>query len=313
MMGSSIPTTYGKLIFVDYDRGSDGNSGDDADHALKTIPVAYARARTNRDDVLVLSTRSAHPLTEMLTVAKSRVHFVGIDGTNRVVQQGAKIELGVTTEATDLAPILVTGTRNSFIGTKVINNNTKAESLYGFISNGEATYFDNFSSMVIGNLGRTGHAHFWMSGDSDCGNITVGQSNTPSSAAGYGILIDGKAGGGSGGVVKENFFQSVRINMSVANGVVATSAFIKIADNAAMNFNNSIEYLSAHNYQPVGASAMTDAVLAAASTVSGKLDIGTARFFGCTGVGAGSGYGVYIAAASLAPDANGGLAIELSD
>ena len=58
---------------------------------------------------------TTHPLTSMLTVAKNRVHFVGIDGSGgRLYGQNAKISMGVTIAATDVFAIKDTGVRNSY-------------------------------------------------------------------------------------------------------------------------------------------------------------------------------------------------------
>uniref|UniRef100_A0A6M3LNQ9 Uncharacterized protein n=1 Tax=viral metagenome TaxID=1070528 RepID=A0A6M3LNQ9_9ZZZZ len=277
-----------------------------------TVAEAYAQVESNNDDVILLDASDAHPITEMLTVSNNRTHFVGCDGGNRLIQQGSRLVMGVTGVATDLAPVLVTGTRNTFRNIKVENASTTDESLYGFIENGEGTYLENFMACKTAGLNDANHAHFWMAGDACSGrNLTFGHSTLQSTAAGFGILIDAKSGGADH--VKENFLKDVRINMSVDNGVVATSCFIKIADNAAMLFNNVIEELRAYNFAPPGESEMTDAVLAAASTTAGVLYLVNPVFMGCAGVGAGSGYGVNIAAGGLAPDADGGLDTALTD
>ena len=313
-IGSGIPITFGKYFFVDYDNGSDGNNGEDMEAPLKTLPAAYAKMTSGNDDVCLLRGASIHLLTAMLTVAKSRCHFVGLDTGGHLVQQGAKIKLGVTTAATDLAPILNTGVRNSFRNIKVENINTKDESLYGFIDNGEGTVIDHFQSISIGNPAVTGHAHFWLASDSSTiRNATFGQSNTPSTAAVYGMLIDGKTGGATDGTVKENVLENITINISVGGAVQATSCFIKIADTSALNFVNSINGLHCHNFTPVGGTILTDAILGVDNTVSGVLDISNAHFFGVTGVGAGASQGVYIASNSVAADANGGLATAVTD
>jgi len=184
--------------------------------------------------------------------------------------------------------------------------------LYGFIDNGEGTYLENFMSVVTGNIGRAGHAHFWMAGDAlTAKNVTFGHSTIVSTAAGYGILIDAKTGGAAN--VKECFLENVIINMSVATAAVATSCFIKIADNSAMNFVNAIDGLRGYHFIPSGQTIMTDAIIAAASTTAGVLDISNAVFFGVTGVGGGAGYGVNIAANSVDAVADGGLATALTD
>ncbi len=274
-----------------------------------SLAAAVTEVESNNDDVILLDGNSAHAVTEMLTVSKNRIHFVGMDGGGRSIQQGARVVMGVTGVATDLAPILDIGTRNSFRNIKVENASTTNESLYGFISNGEGTYFENFMSAKTAGLDDANHAHFWMAGDACSGkNLTFGHSTLQSTAAGFGILIDAKSGGASN--VKENFFENVRVNMSVDNGVVATSCFIKVNDNAAMNFNNAIDGFRGYNFIPPGEAAMTDACLGTGGT-SGVLNLADPSFFGCTGVGAVTG--IFISNSGGAADANGGLATALTD
>jgi len=278
-----------------------------------TVAAAYDEATTNANDVIALSGNSTHTVTEMLTVAKNRIHFIGMDGGGRLTAQGAKISMGVTGEATDLAPVLITGVRNSFRNIKFINASTTNQSLYGLIDNGEGTLIENCSAIKTAGLDDANWANFWMAGDSaTIRNCVFGQSNTPSAVAHFGILIDGKTGGATDGTVKENYLENIYINMSVSTAAAATACFIKVADGSALNFNNVIKDLNATNFVQNGTGTiMTDAVLGAA-TVGGYLHLIRPTFMGCTGVGAGSGEGIYISN-SVAPDANGGLATELTD
>lgn len=311
--GGGIPATKGKVFFVDYGAGSDGNDGLSTDRPIKTIAQAYSLCTTNADDIVVLMGSTTHTLSAMLTVSKNRTHFIGMDGTNgRLVQQNAKVQIGVTGVATDLAPVLVTGVRNSFQNIKFINASTTNETLYGFIDNGEGTLIDSCHMVKTAGLDDASWANFWMAGDSlTMRNCVLGQSNLPSAVAHYGILIDGKSGGASD-VVKENFLENIYINMSVSTAAAATACFIKVADGSALNFNNVIKGLNAVNFVQNGTGTiMTDAVLGAA-TVGGYLHLINPSFMGCTGVGAGSGEGIYISN-SVAPDANGGLGTELTD
>ena len=276
------------------------------------LKEAYDATTTNNNDVILLDAHSTHTVTAMLTVAKNRVHFMGMDGGGRLTSQGAKIEMGVTGVATDLAPVLATGTGNSFRNIKFINASTTDESLYGFIDNGEGTYIENCSMIKTAGLDDAGWANFWMAGDSlTMKNCVLGQSNLPSAVAHYGILIDAKTGGGSG-AVKENFLENIYVNMSVGTAAAATACFIKVADGAAMHFNNVIKDFNGINFvQASTGTIMTDAVLGAACT-GGYLNLIRPTFMGCTGVGSASGQGIYISQ-SQAPDGDGGLGTELTD
>jgi len=275
---------------------------------------AYSEAESNNNDVICLDAHSTHTVTSMLTVAKNRVHFLGFDGGGRLVTQGAKIQMGVTGVATDLAPILVTGVRCSFRNLKVINASTTNQSLHGFIDNGEGTLIENCHFLKTAGLDDSGHSHFWLAGDSaTIRNCVFGQSNTPNTAAGYGIFIDGKTGGATDGTVKENFLENVYVNMSVGGSVQATSCLIKIADTAALNFGNVINGFVGCNFIPSGGTIMTDAILAPASIVAGSLFLKDPVFFGATGVIDNASAGVKIASGGVAPVGAGGLSTNLTD
>lgn len=168
MGGGGIPATPGNVLFVDYTNGDDGVSvkANSSRRPFKTIAMAYSKATTNKDDVIVLQGSASHVLTEMLTVAKSRVHFVGMDGTSRRYGQNAKITLGVTTAATDIGTILNTGIRNSFQNIKFTNANTVAQGIYCFVEGGEYTVIDGCEIYKETDLDQTGAAELVMNGDS---------------------------------------------------------------------------------------------------------------------------------------------------
>jgi len=175
--GGGIPATPGNFIFVDYTLGNDGISlkANSAARPFKTIAAAYAKATTNKDDVIILMGNASHVVTEMLAIAKSRVHFVGMDGTSRMYGQNAKIAMGVTTAATDLGAIINTGVRNSFHNIKFTSANTKAESLYTVLEGGEYAVYSNCEIYKETDLDETGAAEMVMNGDStQIINCTIG-------------------------------------------------------------------------------------------------------------------------------------------
>lgn len=175
MGGGGIPATKGNVFFVDYGSGSDGNKGKSPAKAFKTLSKAYSMATSNNDDVICLVGSSTHVLTEMLDITKNRVHFVGLDGTGRHYGQTAKVSLGVTTAATDIATIQNTGVRNSFANIKFLNSNTVTEGIYCFAEGGEYTTFDNCEFYKDTDLDQTGAAELLHNGDScQFRNCTIG-------------------------------------------------------------------------------------------------------------------------------------------
>jgi hypothetical protein len=177
MGGGGIPAVAGNVIFVDYGAGDDGRSikSNSAARPFKTIDKAYSLATTNKDDLIVLMGNSTHTLTEMLDISKNRVHFVGMDGSMRMYGQNAKVSLGVTTAATDIATIQNTGVRNSFSNIKFLNSNTVTEGIYCVAEGGEYTVYDHCEIYKDTDLDETTAAEMLHNGDSvQMFNCTIG-------------------------------------------------------------------------------------------------------------------------------------------
>ena len=184
--GNDLPTTFGQMFFVDYDNGDDGVSvkSNSIKRPFKTIAKAYSLATTNKNDVIALSAYSEHILTEMLTVAKNRVHFVGLDGAGRMYGQGAKVTLGITGVATNLGTVLNTGIRNSFRNIKFSNNDTVSQGLYTFLDGGEYMFMANCEIYKSTMLTTTLASEMVMNGDSaQVVNCTIGSLADPITTA----------------------------------------------------------------------------------------------------------------------------------
>lgn len=166
--GDGIPASQGNYLFVDYGNGDDGVGlkSNTIRRPFKTVAKALSLARTNKDDVIALIGSSTHTLTEMLDVSINRVHFVGVDCTGRHYGQNAKIQLGVTTAATDIATIQNTGVRNSFRNIKFINSNTVAQGIYCVAEGGEYSVYENCEFYKDTDLDVTGAAELLHNGDS---------------------------------------------------------------------------------------------------------------------------------------------------
>jgi len=164
--GGTIPVTPGNVYFVDYTNGSDGNQGG-LTSPFKTVEYAYSRATTNNDDVICLMGSATHVLSAMLTVSKSRVHFIGIDGTDgRLYGQNAKVSLTATSGATNVFTMKNTGVRNSFTNIKWINASTVAQGLYCVGEGGEYALYNNCEFYKSTDLDETTAAELVLNGDS---------------------------------------------------------------------------------------------------------------------------------------------------
>lgn len=133
-----------------------------------TIASAYSAVVSNRHDVIVLSANAAHAQTSMLDIAKSRVHFVGMGLRGGAFGMGARarVTMGVTTAATDLAVLQNTGVGNTFRNIKFDSSNTKDESLYSVVEAGEYAIYENCEFYKSTDLDQTGAAEVANNGDS---------------------------------------------------------------------------------------------------------------------------------------------------
>ena len=156
----------GNHWYVDYRNGSDTNDGNTWAKAFKTYAAAVAAAVSNNNDVIHVDGDSTVAESAMVTISKNRLHTIGHNGALGHFGHGAKISLGVTTAATDIATIKNTGVRNTFTGIKFINNNTVAEGLYCFAEGGEFSRFYNCTFYKSTDLDVSLAAEMLANGDS---------------------------------------------------------------------------------------------------------------------------------------------------
>ena len=144
-----------------------------------TIASAYSAVVSNRNDIIMLSANAAHAQTSMLTISKSRVHFVAMSMRNGSIGMGARarVTMGVTTAATDVAILLNTGVGNTFRGIKFDSSNTKAESLYAVVDSGEYAIWEGCEFYKSTDLDESLAAEVVANGDSSQFiNCTFGSS-----------------------------------------------------------------------------------------------------------------------------------------
>lgn len=166
-VGTGLPPTPGNIYFVNYGTGVDAGSGKNPTQPWKTIEYAYSQVTTNNDDVIALTGSATHVLSAMLPVAKSRVHFIGVDGTNgRLYGQNAKVSLTATSGATNVFTMKNTGVRNSFVNIKWINSSTVTEGIYCVGEGGEYALYANCEFYKSTDLNETTAAELVLNGDS---------------------------------------------------------------------------------------------------------------------------------------------------
>lgn len=134
-----------------------------------SLASAYAATESNNNDVIILDSNSTHTLTSMLTISNNRVHFIWLDyllWLRRRYWQRTKVSLGVTTAATDIGTVKVTGVGCSFRGIKFMNSNTVAQWIYCFVDWWEYTYLDSCEIYKETDLDVTGAAELVANWDS---------------------------------------------------------------------------------------------------------------------------------------------------
>ena len=165
--GGGVPTTQGNVYFVNYSTGSNSGPGNSPNNPWKTIEYAYEQAVSGNDDVIILQGAATHVLSAMLDVTKSRVHFIGLDGTTgRMYGQNAKVSLTATSGATNIATMRNLGVRNSFTNIKFINSSTVTEGIYCVAEGGEYALYTSCEFYKDTDLDQTGAAELAMNGDS---------------------------------------------------------------------------------------------------------------------------------------------------
>ena len=247
-----------------------------------TLLAAYNACTSNANDVILLSAHSTHALATGIAWSKSRIHVIGMDGGDRIVQQGAKIELS---GAVDSAYVLkVTGTRNSFRNIKFIQSSTHANALNVVQMAGEGTLYKNCSFIfgVADNLDLTTSAEVLMGEDSGTLiNCSFGTDVLLTSAARNIMAFDAISGASSADGAKSNRFISCEwLTMSSDSG----AQLIKVIDTAGAKFLN--EFIDCRYMAVIssggGGAAITNAVQSVASFVDGSFHFIRPTTNGCT-------------------------------
>lgn len=261
----AITQQVGRYFFVDATNGFDGNDGLSWDTAVKTIAQAYSLVTSNRDDVIVLSTYDVHTLTEMLTISKNRVHFVG-DIYGRHFGQRARIYMATTTATTDIHMVKNLGVGNTFNGIKFWNANALTQNTSCVAEGGEYAVYRNCEFYDSTKLTSDTHAELILGGDSasfysctfgSLADAVTGDKIRPA------VLVDGSEIASGAGTSRDIYFENCKF-WKKAGGTA--TVFIKIVANAdlerAMEIKNCTFIAS-----PQGS---TPAVAIASATLTGS-------------------------------------------
>lgn len=249
---------------------------------FNTLEEAYSEAISNANDVILLSAHSTHAVSTGIAWTKNRVHLIGLDGGNRLVQQGAKIELS---GAVDSAYVLkVTGVRNHFKNLKVIQSSTHANALNVIQYAGEGNLYENVSCLfgVADNLDLTTSAEALMGEDSGTFiNCSWGTDVLLTANARNVMAFDAISGASSADGAKSNRFINCEWLTMSSN---ASAQLLKVIDTAGAKFLN--EFVDCRFMAVIstggGGIALTNAVQSVASFVDGSFHFIRPTTNGCT-------------------------------
>ncbi len=273
-------STFGKFFVVM--PSTDPNYGrmqemfvPDADGTVRlynTLEAAYAAVTTNANDVIFLSAHSTHSLTDGIAWTKNRVHVIGLDGGNRIVQQGAKIELSGNVATAYV--LKNTGVRNYFKNIKFIQSSTNAAALNVLQFGGEGNVYENCSALfgVNNNLGSVNASEVLNGEDSGMFINCSWGTDVLTSSAGAGRAVERLAvvtGGNADGAKSNRWINQEYVIMSSSNAAVC----VKLNSAASAKFLN--EWVNPRfnvvKNSTNSAIAITNAISSFASFVEGTL------------------------------------------
>lgn len=233
-----------------------------------TLEAAYAAAVTNEDDVIILAGQGTHTVANGIAWSKNRIHVIGFDGGDRLIQQGAKVQS--TDEAGDAYVIKVTGVRNSFRNIKFIQVDTDAAALTVAQFGGEGNLYKNcsFAFGVADNL--DGATTYEVVNGEDSGtfiNCEFGSDTLTTSAARAVMAIDQVT---SGQEMKNCRFKDCNFTIQSSS---ADANFVRVLATTDLKFASLFKdctFLACIN-QTTSAVTLTDAVDSVASLVEGNV------------------------------------------
>jgi len=274
---------FGKILIVcpasdtNYDRLSD-IAKVDPDGKVRlytTLAAAYAAATSNQNDVILLQGNSSHSLAAGIAWTKSRIHVMGMDGGDRLVQQGCKVQLA--TAATTAYVLKVTGTRNTFRNIKFIQAATAATGIHVIEEGAEGSVYKNCSFVfgVVDNLDLTTATEVLCGSDSATFlNCLFGTETLLTSAARAVFTIDQ--------VTASQEFKSniLKDCIFVVSSSEADALLLKVAANTDVLFTNLfINPIMMASLDSAGGIALTVGAASAASLVKGTLNFANLATF----------------------------------
>lgn len=244
---------------------------------FSTLKAAYDAATSNAGDVILMSANSTHVITPF-EWTKNRINVIGLDGGDRLLQQGTKVQN--STADTAAYVLKVTGVRNSFRNIKFIQVSTNAAALSVVQMGGEGNLYKNcsFTFGVVDNLDQT-NAFEVINGE-DSGtfiNCEFGTETLLTSAARSVMSIDQVTANQE---FKSNRFLGCNFMISSSS---TTATLISTAANTDVLFSNLFKDCTfVASIDSAGGAALAVAAKTSASLVKGTLNFHMCAAYGCT-------------------------------
>lgn len=229
-----------------------------------SLETAYDQATSNNNDVIMLNGSSNHTVAAGIDWSKSRIHLVGMDGGERLIQQGARIN--TTGNPATAYLIKVTGTRNTFRNIKFEQNSTSGTALTVVQMGGEGSLYKN-CSFVFGtatNIDGSETTTYEVLCGEDSGtfiNCTFGQDTLVTTGGRPVMAIDTVT---ANQPFKNNIFKDCFWKIASSD---TDASFIRILGTADVNFGN--EFINATMVCAINNSMSAAAIDDAVDSVSG--------------------------------------------
>lgn len=275
--------TNGQIFWVVEDSDTDFNLIEQRygnKNVFTTLEEAYAAVTTNRNDVILLAGNTTHAVATGIAWSKNRVHVIGLDGGDRLVQQGAKVQLS---GAVDSAYVIkVTGVRNTFRNVKFIQASTHANALTVMQEGGEGNAYVNctFTFGAVDNLDQT-TAHEVLAGSDSATYLrcNFGTETLLTSAARSVFHVDQVT---TSQEFKSNVLEDCIFLISSSS---STATFVRLDAVGDILFTNLFRRCTfIASVDSAGGAALAEAVQTGTSTVKGVIALDYCSFFNVTDV-----------------------------
>lgn len=191
-----------------------------------SVANVITNLKTNRHDVVLVNAHNAHTPLVMASLTKNRTHWYGMGMREGGIGYGARarITMGDSTTAGDIALFQNTGVGNTFDNIKFDSSSTVAASIWGFAEGGEYSIFRNCEFYKSSDLDQTLAAELLLNGDSaQFFNCTLGSNVNAISGAIIRPCVELKREVITGKVARDCYFKNCMFWRKAGN---TTNAFV---------------------------------------------------------------------------------------